>query len=138
LNPEDVNLDALMVQDDFGTGDKFEPGDKILFSIEQIVATFAPPPGAGFIATGSEIFWLDGASTPAAPVGGFLFHGGHLWDKAYAIAAMQTIVPGPDGPLRVQLDLDALEAIAGTPEPSSVVLVLFGMTAGCAVRRRLS
>jgi hypothetical protein len=134
INPEHVNLDALMVQDDFGEDTRFDPGDKIIFSIRQIAATFAPD-GSGFFATGSEIFWMDGASTMAAPVGGFLFHGGHPWDKAYAMTHMQTDVLGPDGLVRVQLDLNALEAI-GVPEPASAMLLLVGMTAVAVLRRR--
>jgi hypothetical protein len=124
-----------MVQDDFGPDTRFDPGDKIIFSIRQVPATFAPD-GSGFLATGAEIFWMDGASTPAAPVGGFLFHGGHFWDKAYALSDMQTVVPGPQGPVRVQLDINALEAIGRVPEPASAMLMLIGMAAVAALRRR--
>ena len=67
--------------------------------------------------------------------GGFLFHGGHFWDKDYALTHMQTIIDGPDGPVRVQLDINALEAI-GVPEPASAMLLLFGMTVVMVLRRR--
>jgi hypothetical protein len=133
FNPEEIDLDALMVQDDVSEDTRFDPGDKILFSIRQVAHTFAID-GTGFQSTGSEIFWMDGASTVAAPVGGFLFHGGHLWDKAYALANMRTLVPGPDGLVAAMLDLNALEAV-GVPEPASAVLVLLGLTAVGSLRR---
>jgi hypothetical protein len=134
FEPDDVNLDALMVMDGAGTNPNlFEPGDRILFSIRQLEATFAPD-GSGFLATGSEIFWLDGASMPAALVGGFLDHGGHLWDKKYALENMTTVLLLDGNQVRVQLDLNALEAVAGVPEPGGALLLLLG--SGIALRRR--
>jgi len=130
-----INLDALMVQDDVGSPLRFDPGDKIIFSIRQVPATFAADM-SGFLSTGSEIFWMDGATTPAAPVGNFLFHGGHLWNKAYALMHMTTtrFVPGI-GQVVIQLDLDALEAVS-TPEPTAALLMLVGATALGTIRRR--
>jgi hypothetical protein len=135
LNPELINLDALMVQDDVSLPTRFDPGDKIIFSIRQVAATFAAD-GSGFQTTGSEIFWMDGASTVAAPVGNYLFHGGHLWDKAYALTHMTTVLMGPEGqPVKAQLDLNALEAV-GSPEPTSALLMLIGVLAiSCFARR---
>ena len=95
---------------------RFDPGDQIIFSIEQVPTTAAPD-GSGFFATGSELFVLDGASMPGAPVGSFLTHGGHVWDKAFALASMVTSVTTPaGGVVDVQLDVNAIEAI-GVPEP---------------------
>jgi hypothetical protein len=134
LRPDEVDLDALMVQDDDKPFTQFDPGDKIIFSIRQVAATFAAD-GSGFLATGSEIFWMDGASTAALPVGGFLFHGSHLWDKMYALNNMTSLLLDDSGaPVKVQLDLDALEAIS-TPEPASALLLLIGVAALGAMRR---
>jgi hypothetical protein len=126
-----VELDALMVNDvDQGRGpgtgpDFFNPGDKIIFSIRQLPLASA---GDGFLATGSEIFVMDGASTVAVPVGGFLTHGGHVWDKAYALSNMVAHFTPPEGPtFDVQLDLNALEAVSGVPEPGTAVLFVAGL-----------
>jgi hypothetical protein len=135
LTDEQINLDALMVQDDNMPDTRFDPGDKILFSIRQIAATAGLP--SGFVATGSEIFWMDGASTVAAPVGGYLFHGGHLWDKAYALANLRTSVFVGDALTEAVLDLDALEAI-GIPEPAGAMLLLVGLAALAGVHRQRS
>lgn len=130
---EMINVDALMVQDDIVPDTEFGPGDKILFSIRQVTATAAPD---GFFATGSEIFYLDGSSTVGAPVGGFLQHGGHLWDKAYALAnfTTQVIIDG-ESTADAVLDLNALEAI-GIPEPASITLLLLGLATLPGRRRR--
>lgn len=139
LSDEAINLDALMVLDDIGPDNQFDAGDKILFSIRQVVHTAALD-GTGFQATGSEIFWMDGSSTPAVPVGGFLFHGGHLWNKAYALGNLQTAVVINDVTTFAQLDINALEAV-GVPEPASAVLLMFGafwlaISRGTTVRRQ--
>jgi hypothetical protein len=74
------------------------------------------------------LFVLDGASTPGVPVGQFLTHGGHTWDKAYALANMVARFNNTKaGPIDVQLDLDALEAISGVPEPGTIVLLVAGL-----------
>ena len=119
-----VNLDALMVNDVNGDPDRFDPGDTIIFSIEQVASTAASD-GSGFLATGSEIFVMDGSSTPAVPVGTFLAHGGHLWDKAFGLTSMTATLMTPAGVVDVQLDVNAIEAI-GIPEPAggSVWLLL--------------
>ncbi|MEM8678161.1 MAG: hypothetical protein AAGF97_02295 [Planctomycetota bacterium] len=128
-----VNLDALMVLDTEGVDGRFDPGDRIIFSIEQIPTTAAPD-GSGFFATGSELFFLDGASMPGAPVGGYVVHGGHIWDKAYALSSMVTSVMLPTGAMvDVQLDINAIEAI-GVPEPQWGGGVLLLLLAAC--RRR--
>jgi hypothetical protein len=127
-----IDLDALMVFDTAGTNDTFERDsmtsaiDQILFSIRQIPD---PADATGYYATGSEVFLLN-----AAGVATYLRHGGHDWDKPWAIANMATFAPGPGGALRVQLDLNALEANVA-PEPASFVLMVIAAL-GFAGRRR--
>ncbi len=131
-----VDLDALMVRDFAGDPDDFgretTPGgillDEILFSIRQITNPFDP---SGYYATGSEVMWLD-----ASGATGFLHHGGHPWDKGYALSDMVALLPGATGGIvPVQLDLDALEAIS-SPEPTSMALLMLGLAAVAGVRRR--
>jgi hypothetical protein len=118
VEPDDLDLDGLMVQDVDGVPDEFGGlGDSIIFSIRQMRDAMDPD---GFYATGSEIFTLDAAAVGLIP--GFLFHGGHLWDHPYSLAAMKTA----DGR---QLDINALEG-ASVPEPSAWVLCVVGLLAG--------
>lgn len=134
-----INLDALMVQDivDDGAGpDTFDrrpdgQGDRIIFSIRQIPNPNDPD---GYYATGSEIFVLD-ASQPNNPM--YLFHGGHLWDHAYALANLVITPNYIDGGYAV-MDLNALEAISEgvVPEPATVSLSLIGAWALAAMRRK--
>lgn len=129
VDPDLINLDALMVQDVAGDPDRFDdgiagPGDEIIFSIRQI-----PSPGdpSGYYATGSELFIL-----PAVGPASFLKHGGHLWDKGYALFAFN--VGGPNAPH--VLDVNAIEAVGefAVPEPASLSLVLLGLSM-CLKRR---
>ncbi len=130
-----INLDALMVQDIMpslgGKPDTFDRnpggvGDRIIFSIRQIPNPNDPD---GYYATGSEIFVLD-ASQPNNPM--YLFHGGHLWDQAYALANLRITPNYIDGGYAV-IDVNAIEAISEgvVPEPASMVLLLVGMVATC-------
>lgn len=133
VDPDLINIDALMVQDVAGDPDRFDGdpagaggfGDEIIFSIRQI-----PSPGdpSGYYATGSELFVL-----PAFGPASFLSHGGHLWDKGYALFAFN--VSGPQNPH--VLDVNAIEAVGefSTPEPASLALVMLGATA-CLKRIR--
>lgn len=121
VDPDQINLDALMVQDRFGDRDRWDdgpagPGDEIIFSIRQIPHAGYP---SGFYATGSELFVLN-ASAPTT----FLKHGGHLWDKMYALSAFDIGVDNQ----RAILDINAIEAVGefAVPEPSSVLLVIAG------------
>ncbi|NLE39300.1 MAG: hypothetical protein GX621_14860 [Pirellulaceae bacterium] len=116
-----INLDALMVRDFNGSSDTFDrdpsgggANDQILFSIRQI-----PDAAGGYYATGSELFVLDAAGNV-----NFLFHGGHLWDHAHALANFN--VSGPDE-LGV-IDINAIEGVADTviPEPTGIVMLLAG------------
>lgn len=128
---EDFDLDALMV---FDAGDDRtfgEIGDSLIFSIRQLPDGFAP---SGFYATGSEIFKLD--FDGVGPVGAgitpsYLMHGGHAWDKPYALAAMKDATTGR------QLDLNALEAasVVEIPEPSRALLLIIGGVAAMLRRR---
>lgn len=131
-----INLDALMVQDSIrGTGDDtFDrdptgaPGDKIIFSIRQIIDPSDP---TGYYATGSELFVLD-ASTGAS----FLTHGGHLWDKAYALSDLSLPTSLVNG--HAVIDINAIEAISAMviPEPSSAILLLTACMGLTLTRRR--
>jgi len=117
-----INLDALMVQDFYGTPDSFDRDpsgsgavDQILFSIRQV-----PNGVGGYYATGSELFLLDAAGNVS-----FLFHGGHLWDHVYALANFN--VGGPDQ-LAV-IDVNAIEAVVDRviPEPTTGLLLTAGL-----------
>jgi len=126
-----INLDALMVQDiiNDGTGpDTFDRdpgggvGDRIIFSISQIPDPQDPD---GYYATGSEIFVLD-ASQPNNPM--FLYHGGHLWNQAYALANLLVSPNLIDNGYAV-IDVNAIEAISEgvVPEPTCMMLLLAGL-----------
>ena len=124
-----INLDALMVHDVVENPDSFDRspagpglGDEIIFSIRQIVDPLDPD---GYYATGSELFVLyaDGTTGP-------LFHGGHPWDHAYAIATFSGGMPLPDGgQQRFAYDINAIEAVGeyAVPEPASMALVMVGL-----------
>lgn len=123
-----INLDALMVQDIIvgsDADDSFDRdpaggiGDRIIFSIRQIVDPMDP---TGYYATGSELFVLDATTGPTGAK--FLAHGGHLWDKAYALSDLAlppTLVGG-----NAVIDINAIEAISQdvVPEPTSAILLL--------------
>lgn len=108
-----IDLDALMTYDMPGsdTGLFSVAGDRILFSIRQIVDS---ADASGYYATGSEIFWLDGTGAS-----GILHHGGHDWDKSYALDSLSITTPLDTG----VLDLNALEAVAVVPEPGAATFV---------------
>jgi hypothetical protein len=129
--PEAINLDALMVRDIAGDPDDFgrDPDgslDSIIFSIRQVLDPTDP---TGFYATGSELFVL----TAAGPLQSqFLNHGGHLWDKNYALTNMTSLLVDVQGlTVRTQLDINAIEAVSEevVPEPSSIALALMGLAA---------
>lgn len=135
---QQINLDALMVQDVIGSPDEFEfdpagglGGDSIIFSIEQIIDPGDPD---GYYATGSELFVLDASGSVT-----FLAHGGHLWDHAYSLATF-SVFPGagPDDPNYGVIDINAIEAISEgvVPEPSGMALMLVGAGLVGGRRRR--
>lgn len=134
IEPDLLNLDALMVSDvvgedtDFGR-DPFGGGDldAIIFSIDQIVD---PLDADGFYATGSELFVLDAAGGVT-----YLDHGGHLWDHAYALATFSF-----GAPLQQNygvFDIDAIETVSEfvVPEPATAALLLTGLTMMITRRR---
>lgn len=135
VDPEFINLDALMVQDVTGDPDIFErdptgggDNDSIIFSIRQI------PDGVGsYYATGSELFVLDGAGSIS-----FLEHGGHVWDLAYALTAFDVWFEDQNN--YGVLDINAIEAISESvvPEPASCIMLLLGLVglSSRAKRRR--
>jgi hypothetical protein len=109
---EEVDLDALMVYD-VDCDDYFAPGDIILFSVR---------PGGPF--DGGEI-WVLPAGGLATP----LFHGGHLWDTAFDVMGTYDLLSE---------NVDALEAIGYTPEPTTLLLLAAGLGAIAARRRKRS
>ena len=118
-----INVDAMMVLSIVGDPNTFDAGlespvhDRILFSIRQIVnpaITDADDPDR-YYATGSEIFWLD-----ATNASGYLHHGGHDWDKAFALENLLFSTEAGTG----VVDLNAIEAVAVVPEPSTALLGL--------------
>lgn len=132
-----INLDALMVQDiidSAGSPDTFDrdpaggPGDRIIFSIRQVLDPLDPD---GYYATGSELFLLD-ATQPNAPA--FLFHGGHLWDHTYALNNL-LVSPNLIDNGYAAIDINAIEGISEgvVPEPATVTLL---MLAGVGLLRR--
>ncbi|QDU70396.1 PEP-CTERM sorting domain-containing protein [Mucisphaera calidilacus] len=138
---EAINLDALMVRDVVGDSDvfdRFDPGaepptsstvDSIIFSIQQVVDPADPD---GYYATGSELFVMDSSGFV-----GYLWHGGHLWDHAYALSDLG-IVGLPDDS-RAYIDINGIEAIGelvDVPEPASAALIGLGVLAG--LRRRVA
>jgi len=121
IDVDDIDLDALMVQD-VGAANEFDEGDSIIFSINQLI-----DPVIGVYATGSEIFTLD--VTAAGKLAGFLKHGGHVWDPTYALSDMR--VAGSDR----LLDINALEAVS-VPEPATAAMAAFSLFGLAAFRRR--
>jgi hypothetical protein len=123
-----IDLDALMAYDMPGTdtGLFSETGDRILFSIRQIADG---QDDSGYYATGSEIFWLDASGSA-----GFLHHGGHDWDKAYALGNLAVITDLVTG----VVDINALEAVAveAIPEPATAMLLVVGCVLIVLNRRR--
>ncbi|WP_252855089.1 PEP-CTERM sorting domain-containing protein [Aeoliella straminimaris] len=131
IDPDLIDLDALMVHDVFGERERWDdgpdgPGDEIIFSIRQIPSAAYP---SGFYATGSELFVLN-ASAPTE----FLKHGGHVWDKTYALTSFNI---GGDNE-RAILDINAIEAVGefAVPEPASMILLAIGAGAMVLVRRK--
>jgi hypothetical protein len=142
----EINVDALMARDFVGDDNIFDRDvnntDEIIFSIRQILDPNDP---SGYYATGSELFVLEAPFANGAPgLASFLNHGGHLWDKNYALQNMTTllqlIIDDEPFEVTVQLDIDGIEAVpeaAVVPEPSSAWLLLIGMAA-LARRRRFA
>jgi hypothetical protein len=135
---EAVNLDALMAQDLVGDSMIFEGdpagggGDSIIFSIRQIVDPADPD---GFYATGSELFVLNAPPAVGGPItAGFLFHGGHFWDHAYALSDLRIV--GANA--LAFIDINGIEAVGElvVPEPSTIAVTLIGV-AMLVTRRRV-
>lgn len=127
-----INLDALMVLDRIQEIDRFDgdpaggASDEIIFSIRQIVDLSSTD---GYYATGSELFVLDALGGVS-----FLDHGGHTWDKAYAVSELGIFDPQLDA--FGVIDINGIEAIGSNqvPEPAGAV-VLLGLFASATVMR---
>jgi hypothetical protein len=134
---EAVNLDALMAQDLVGDSMVFESdpagggGDSIIFSIRQIVDPADPD---GFYATGSELFVLNAPVAGGPITAGFLFHGGHFWDHAYALSDLRIV--GANA--LAFIDINGIEAVGElvVPEPTTIAAALIGV-AILVTRRRV-
>jgi hypothetical protein len=112
-----IDVDAMMLSDQFGTQETFDHGDRILFSVapleDSLMAT---------IFDGGEIFELIGGSSSAT----YLSHGGHLWDTAFDVAGTFGLMSE---------NINALEAASvAIPEPSTYILL--GMTMCCVAYQR--
>lgn len=107
VNPTDLDLDALMVDD---------PLNRILFSIRPIAGMY----------DGGEIWDFN----YLAGTGAFLNHGGHLWDTNFGVQARFGGL-GMTGE-----DVGVLEAVSYIPEPSSFYLTLAAAAIVLYLRRR--
>ena len=133
-----INLDALMVRDflegdeEFNRSPNGDVGDQIIFSIRQIVDPNDP---TGYYATGSELFLMDASKGAAGTV--FLDHGGHLWDKAYAVAELSLAGDLIDNG-RAVIDINAIEAVGAkvVPEPTSLAMLGMAVAGLIALRRK--
>ncbi len=132
-----VNLDAMMIREGTGEDDLFDgvtgtgDSDEIIFSIRQIVDLSDP---SGYYATGSELFLMDAFGGVS-----FLSHGGHVWDKGYALSSLALAGPDLDNAFGV-IDINALEAIGTTPEvpePAGAVILLGMFSSAALMRYRL-
>jgi hypothetical protein len=121
----ELDVDALMVNE-FGSVDgDFDVGDRLLVSFQPITVIAVPGGPSGVVLDGGEIFLLDFTAV-AGVTASYLFHGGHLWDTAFDVM-------GTFGVLSE--NVDALEAIASVPAPSALMGGLVLLVA--AMRRRL-
>jgi len=86
-------------------------GSQVTFSIQPLAV-----PGTPIAFDGGEIFEYDGPGIATR----FLNHGGHLWDTAFSVI----------GAFGVRSEnVDALEALGGIPEPSTLMLLVLGLLA---------
>jgi len=92
--------------------------DALMVGSELILFSIRPIPTAGF--DGGEI-WLWDFVNPAT----FLVHGGRTWDTANDVTSLL----GSE-------NVDALEAVSAVPEPSTLVLAVFGLVGLIACRWR--
>jgi hypothetical protein len=116
-----MDVDAIMAN--FGA----DGGNNLLFSIAPLDLSQFSQAGGPLLPTfdGGEIFVYTSPTSPTS----FLRHGGHLWDTTFDV--MNTFnLPSEN--------VNALEAVAAVPEPSSIVLALLGVACvvGCSRRRR--
>jgi hypothetical protein len=99
-------------------------GPEVLFSIRPLDLAPFSQPGGPLLPTfdGGEIFdYTPGAATK------FLNHGGHLWDTLFDVRATFQLN---------HENVDALEAVAGIPEPTGIALFLLGLIVAPQFTRR--
>jgi hypothetical protein len=112
----DVDVDGLMTFDVLGDG-IFNAGDSLLFTVAENPQFH-----------GGEI-WVWNFGSPAT----FLQHGGVTWDTANQPGLLFHWVDPAGG---LTNDIDALEAILVVPEPSCLMLLMFGLLAASRSRRQ--
>jgi hypothetical protein len=100
-----MDVDAIMT---FGT--------QVTFSIRPLTIQIGGPAPIIFVFDGGEIFEYDGPGIATR----YLNHGGHLWDTAFPV--MTTFGLQHE-------NVDGLEAVAGIPEPSTLMLLGLGLLA---------
>ncbi len=100
-------------------------GPLITFSIRPLdLAPFSQPGGPPLPTfDGGEIFEYNAANQPTK----FLNHGGHLWDTAFDVRGSFGLN---------NENVDAIEGVAGVPEPGTMMLLLLGMIAAPRFARR--
>jgi hypothetical protein len=94
------------------------------FSIRPLDLAPLSPPAGPLLPTfdGGEIFtYTPGSATS------FLNHGGHLWDTAFDVRGTFSLN---------HENIDALEAVAAIPEPSTMALMLMALLVMPAIARR--
>ena len=101
ISTSSIDVDGLMVN-----------GNEILFSIAPIDLDGGGVTNNAGDIDGGEIFYWSGVNGQPAS---FLFHGGHLWDTAFEV---QNTYNTPSE------NINALEAVATTPEPAGLMGLL--------------
>ena len=126
LNEQQINLDGMMTF----TGEEIDPLTGAVIPVDDLMFTIDPiGPAAAPLFDGGEIFVARRTGGIGGPIGAsFLFHGGHLWDTAFPVAATFGLASE---------NVNALESVASAvPEPASVVLAALALLGLTGLTRR--